>query len=235
LGEIQGFLQRLSITAIPVLLAITFHEAAHGWVAYKKGDPTAKMLGRVTLNPLAHIDPFGTIILPMMMLFFGGPIFGYAKPVPVNFRLLKDQKRDPVYVAAAGVVTNLALAAFSGLLLGMIGFLDPDTTMKIRSFGMKAQASGSIQVALIPLALMCVESVKWNVVLAIFNLIPIPPLDGGRIAVGLLPYGPSQALASVERYGMLILIALLMLDPFGTIWRIITPIMHLLTSLFLGG
>lgn len=235
LGEIQGFLQRLSINLIPLLLAITFHEAAHGWVAYKKGDPTAKMLGRVTLNPLVHIDPFGTIILPMMLLFFGGGIFGWAKPVPVNFRLLHDQKRDPVYVASAGVVTNLALGAISGILLSVIGLIDPDTVMKIRTFGMQAQATGSLQSALVPLALMCVESVKWNVALAIFNLIPIPPLDGGRIAVGLLPYGPSQALASMERYGMLILIALLFLDPFGIIWRIIAPIIHLLTRMFLGG
>jgi Zn-dependent protease len=235
LADIQGFLQRLSINLIPLLIAITFHEAAHGWVAYKKGDPTAKMLGRVTLNPLAHIDPFGTILLPIMCLFFGGGVFGYAKPVPVNFRLLRDQKRDPIYVAIAGVVTNLALAAFSGILLGAIGFLDPAAVMKIKAFGMRAQASGSLQAALIPLALMCVESVKWNVVLAIFNLIPIPPLDGGRIAVGLLPHGPSQALASMERYGMLILIALLFLDPFGIIWRIIAPIIHFLNRMFLGG
>ncbi len=235
MADLQGFLQRLSITAIPVLLAITFHEAAHGWVAYKKGDPTAKMLGRVTLNPIAHIDPFGTVILPLMLLFFGGGLFGYAKPVPVNFRLLRDQKRDPIYVAAAGVVTNLALAAISGVILSVIGLFDPLTITKVKMFGMKAQATASGQVVLIPVALMLIESVKWNVVLAIFNLIPIPPLDGGRIAVGLLPYGPSQALASMERYGMIILIALLMLDPFGIIWRIITPIMHLLIRFFLSG
>jgi Zn-dependent protease len=236
LFDIQGFLQQISIQAIPLLLAITFHEAAHGWVAYKKGDPTAKMLGRVTLNPLAHIDPFGTILLPVVLILMRSPfLFGYAKPVPVNFRLLRDQKRDPVYVASAGVVTNLALAAASGLLLRSIGWMDPYVLPKIAGSGLHAVAEGTLQMALVPLALMCVASVKWNVLLAIFNLIPIPPLDGGRIAVGLLPHGPSQALASIERYGMLILIALFMFDPFGIIHRIIYPVIHLLTLLFLGG
>ncbi|MBI5419701.1 MAG: site-2 protease family protein [Deltaproteobacteria bacterium] len=236
MADIQGFLQHLSIAAIPLLLAITFHEAAHGWVAYKKGDPTAMMLGRVTLNPLKHIDPFGTVLLPGLLILLRSPfLFGYAKPVPVNFRLLRDQKRDPIYVAAAGVVTNLALGAASGLLLRIIGLVDPVIIPKIGSMGLRATADGATQMVLIPLALMCVESVRWNVLLAIFNLIPIPPLDGGRIAVGLLPHGPSQALASIERYGMLILIALFMFDPFGIIWRVISPLIHLLTMLFLGG
>ena len=236
MNDIQGFLQHLSISAIPFVLAITFHEAAHGWVAFKKGDPTAKMLGRVTLNPLAHVDPFGTILIPLMLIFSRSPfLFGYAKPVPVNFRLLRDQKRDPIYVASAGVVTNLALAAISGMLLSTIGLIDAGTLFKVKAFGERAQAAGQLQMALIPLALMCIESVKWNVLLAIFNLIPIPPLDGGRIAVGLLPPGPSQALASVERYGMFLLIALFMFDPFGIIHRIVYPIMYLLIRVFLGG
>ncbi|MBF8259703.1 MAG: Peptidase M50 [Actinobacteria bacterium] len=236
MADIPGFLQHLSISAIPLLLAITFHEAAHGWVAYKKGDPTAKMLGRVTLNPIAHIDLFGTILIPAFLLLTKSPfLFGYAKPVPVNFRLLRDQKRDPIYVASAGVVTNLALAAISGILLNLIGFLDQGTVMKIRMFGERAQAAGTLQMALIPLALMCVESVKWNVLLAIFNLIPVPPLDGGRIAVGLLPPGPSQALASVERYGMLVLIMLFVYDPFGIIHRLVYPLISLLIRMFLSG
>ncbi len=236
MADIQGFLQQLSINAIPLLLAITFHEAAHGWVANKKGDPTAKMLGRVTLNPIAHIDLFGTVLLPLMLIFMRSPfLFGYAKPVPVNFRLLRDQKYDPVYVAAAGVVTNLALAAASGMLLRTIGLLEPNTFLKIAGYGKSATADGTLQMVLIPVALMCVASVKWNVLLAIFNLIPIPPLDGGRIAVGLLPYGPSRALASVERYGMLILILIFVFDPFGIIWRVVNPVIHLLTRMFLGG
>jgi Zn-dependent protease len=236
LFDIASFLHRLSVEALPLVLAITFHEAAHGYVALRKGDPTAQMLGRVTLNPLAHIDPIGTILLPAILILSGSPfLFGWAKPVPVNFRLLRDQKRDPIYVASAGVVTNLALAAISGVIFRVIGMIDPVVIQKTFYQGIAAQPLNSLQMVLVPLALMCVASVKWNVLLAIFNLIPIPPLDGGRIAVGLLPYGPSRALASVERYGMLIIIALFMFDPFGIIRGIIYPVMNLLFAIFLGG
>jgi len=236
LFDFASFLQRISVEALPLVLAITFHEAAHGYVALKKGDPTAQMLGRVTLNPLAHIDPIGTILLPAFLILSGSPfLFGWAKPVPVNFRLLRDQKRDPIYVASAGVVTNLVLAAISGVIFRVIGYIDPVVIQKAFFQGLGSQPTSSLQMVLVPLALMCVASVKWNVLLAIFNLIPIPPLDGGRIAVGLLPYGPSQALASVERYGMLIIIALFMFDPFGIIRGIIYPVMNLLFAIFLGG
>lgn len=236
MGDIASFLQRLSIEALPLVLAITFHEAAHGYVALKKGDPTAKMVGRVTLNPLVHIDPIGTVLLPAFLILTRSPfLFGWAKPVPVNFRLLRDQKRDPIYVAAAGVVTNLALAAISGLLFRFIGFMDPYAIRKAVYQGYAAQADGVAQMIFVPVALMCVASIRWNVLLAIFNLIPIPPLDGGRIAVGLLPYGPSQALASVERYGIILVIVLFMFDPFGIIRGIIYPVMNLLFSIFLGG
>lgn len=234
--DFASFLQRISVEALPLVLAITFHEAAHGYVALKKGDPTAQMLGRVTLNPLAHIDPVGTILLPAFLILSGSPfLFGWAKPVPVNFRLLRDQKRDPIYVASAGVATNLVLAAISGVIFRVIGYIDPVVIQKAFFQGLSSQPTSSLQMVLVPLALMCVASVKWNVLLAIFNLIPVPPLDGGRIAVGLLPYGPSQALASVERYGMLIVIALFMFDPFGIIRGIIYPVMNLLFAIFLGG
>lgn len=234
--DIQSFLHRISIEAVPLILAITFHEAAHGYVAMKKGDPTAKMLGRVTLNPIPHIDPVGTILLPAILILTRSPfLFGWAKPVPVNFRLLRDQKRDPVYVASAGVVTNFALAALSGLLFRLIGMIDPAVIQSIFYTGIQARPDGIFQMLLLPLALMCVASIKWNVLLAIFNLIPIPPLDGGRIAVGLLPFRPAQALASIERYGMLILIFLFMFDPFGIIRGIIYPLMNLLFGIFLGG
>ncbi len=234
--DIATFLHRLSVEALPLVLAITFHEAAHGYVALKKGDPTARMLGRVTLNPLAHIDPIGTILLPAFLILTRSPfLFGWAKPVPVNFRLLRDQKRDPIYVASAGVVTNLALAAVSGLIFRVVGYIDPIVIQKAFFQGLGTQPANSLQMVLIPVALMCIASIKWNVLLAIFNLIPIPPWDGGRIAVGLLPYGPAQTLASVERYGILIVIALFMFDPFGIIRGIIYPVMNLLFAIFLGG
>ena len=239
MSDIGGIIRQFSISAVPLLLAITFHEAAHGYVAERKGDPTARMLGRVTLNPLAHVDPIGTILLPAILILTNSPfLFGWAKPVPVNFRLLRNQKTDPVYVAAAGVVTNMMLAFAAGLVLQGIGLLDPVSLRKAMFYArthLFPSGDGGTQTVLLPLALMCVAAVKWNVLLAIFNLIPIPPLDGGRIAVGLLPYGPSQALASVERYGMLILIVLLMFDPFGVIRGILYPVMSFLFSLFLGG
>ena len=230
LPDIADFLQKVSIYAIPVVVAITFHEAAHGYVAYKKGDPTALMLGRVTLNPLRHIDPVGTILVPVMLLLMGTRmVFGWAKPVPVNFRLLQNQKWDPILVSAAGVVTNFGLAVFSGILFRLLTAYDPEILAAV--MGRDVGGEAAFRVVTVPLVLMSVISVQFNLLLAVFNMIPIPPLDGGRIAVGLLPHRASMVLASVERYGMLIIIALFMFGPVGVIWR---PV-QFLSSVLLGG
>jgi Zn-dependent protease len=195
-------IQQIALWALPVLIAIIFHEVAHGWVAYRLGDPTAARMGRLTLNPIAHIDPIGTILLPALLIISNAPfLFGYAKPVPVNFNNLNNPKRDMIWVALAGPVTNLLLA------LGCIMVLK----MGLPLIAPSAQVSASTLVNfLAPLALMAKNGVLINSVLAVFNAFPLPPLDGGRVAVGLLPEPYSAMLARVEPYGFLILIVLLM-------------------------
>jgi Zn-dependent protease len=183
-----------STWVIPVLLAITLHEAAHAFVARFLGDDTASQLGRVSLNPFKHIDPVGTILLPGLLLLARSPfVFGYAKPVPVKFAALRNPRRDMVWVAAAGPAMNIALAIIAALGFHLVGFLPADSARWVAE---------NLKNALI-----------INVVLAIFNLFPLPPLDGGRIAVGLLPDALAIPLARLERYGMLILIALLIVLP----------------------
>jgi len=184
----------VSIWLLPVLIAVTFHEAAHAYVARFLGDDTASRLGRVSLNPLRHIDPLGTIILPGLLLFARSPfLFGYAKPVPVNYRALRSPRIGMVTVAAAGPAMNIVLAILAALSFHLIVYL-PVTIAQWTALNLK-------------------NALIINVVLGVFNLFPLPPLDGGRIAVGLLPNVLAKQLARLEPYGMIILIGLLILLP----------------------
>lgn len=213
--DFPGVVRQIAISAVPILIAITFHEVAHGLVAYKLGDRTAKAMGRLTLNPLAHIDPFGTILMPVLLLIFtqGQMVFGYAKPVPINPYNFKDPKRDMAISAAAGPITNILLAIASLLIIKLI--LLP--------------ASGLLPKSItLPLFLMLRSSIMINIVLAAFNLIPVPPLDGGRVLVGLLPHRQAVTLSRIEPYGMLIIIILIATGMAG---YFISPLINLFLAL----
>jgi Zn-dependent protease len=187
---------QLSIWFLPVIIAITFHEAAHGYVAWRLGDDTAKQEGRVTFLPWKHIDLVGTIILPAVLLLTRAPfLFGWAKPVPVDFENLQNPKRDMVWVAAAGPGINLVLAIVSAALLHIVPLLPTDIEAWV--------------------ARNLINSVVINLVLAVFNMLPLPPLDGGRVAVGLLPLALARPLARLERIGLLIVILVLFVVPWA--------------------
>ena len=194
----------------PLLFAVVLHEFAHGWAAARLGDDTAARLGRLTLNPLAHVDLVGTIVMPALLFMSGSPfLFGYAKPVPVDWTRLRDPRRDMVWVAAAGPAMNMLLAIVSAIMLGvLLGAAAPADL---------AATTGGGFAVVAPMAVMAQRSVVLNVVLAVFNLLPIPPLDGGRVAVGLLPDSLARPLARVEPFGFLLVFGLLISGMLGTV------------------
>lgn len=214
MNSIPQILHTISYMALPLLFAMVLHEYAHGWVAYRCGDSTAKRQGRLTMNPLAHIDLFGTVILPLLCLAMPGGFFlGWAKPVPIDPHCLHQPRRDMALVAAAGPAMNLALAIGSALLFAILLSIEP----AIGNYWSKSEGATFPDtwqtMLLLPIAVMAVYSVLINVLLMLFNLLPLPPLDGGRILTSLLPPAAAVTLMRVEPYGMFILVGLIIFDP----------------------
>lgn len=209
--QIDQLIQTITLAAIPILFAITLHEAAHGYVARHFGDMTAYQQGRISLNPMRHIDPVGTVLLPLLTLVLGGVLFGWAKPVPVNFGALRNPKKDMLWVAIAGPASNLAMA-LGWALLFKISSSFPDNYFAE------------------PLMGMAVIGIKINVVLLVLNLLPLPPLDGGRVAVSLLPHRQAYQLSRIEPYGMFILIFMAITPVLG--W-VLFPLVKLVENFLL--
>ncbi|MBD3413627.1 MAG: site-2 protease family protein [Candidatus Aminicenantes bacterium] len=218
------------VSLFVILFAITIHEAAHGWAAYKMGDPTAQIMGRITLNPVPHIDPIGTVLMPAILIIMGVPPFGWAKPVPVNPANLRNPKRDNMLISAAGPGANLLAALVSLIAIVFLKALNPNTRYFIRSFLM---GRSGIQAGFQPLeglAVILFYAVFLNVLLAVFNLIPIPPLDGSGIITGLLSEEASQTYEKIRPFGFIIILGLLYL---GLLDLIIRPIQIVIYSIVL--
>ncbi len=213
--QLDHLIQTIAISAIPILFAITLHEAAHGYAARYYGDMTAYQQGRISLNPIRHIDPVGTILLPMLTLWLGGILFGWAKPVPVNFSALRNPKKDMLWVALAGPAANLFMVVCWVFILKMAMAFPESYFYK-------------------PLAEMAKTGVQINVVLMALNLLPLPPLDGGRIAVSLLPHRQAYQLSRVEPYGLFILIFMAMTPVLGWLLRPIINLVYGVIRLLIG-
>ncbi len=211
----DSLIQTISIAAIPVLFAITLHEAAHGYVARHFGDMTAYQQGRISLNPMRHIDPVGTILLPLLTLVLGGVLFGWAKPVPVNFAALRHPKKDMLWVAIAGPASNLAMA-LGWALLYKLAWMNPGNYFAEPMMGMAEWG------------------MRINAILMVLNLLPLPPLDGGRVAVSLLPYRQAIQLSKIEPYGMFILIFLAITPVLSWILTPLVQLVYKFLSLIFG-
>ena len=211
--DLNDLVQKLAVWTLPVLFAITLHEVAHGWVARALGDNTAANQGRLSLNPLKHVDPIGTVLVPGVLLLLGGFLFGWAKPVPVDYRNLKNPKKDMALVAVAGPAVNLLMAIAWAVLLKLALQQPTDEGLWLG------------------IAQMSVAGVSINLVLMVLNLLPLPPLDGGRVAVGLLPLRPAIALSKLEPYGFVILIVLMAT---GILSLILGPLVGESRTLLLG-
>ncbi len=219
---VGNLIANATLYVVPLLLAVTAHEVAHGWVADKRGDPTARDLGRITLNPFAHIDPVGTIILPAILIVFQMQfLFGWAKPVPVRFENLRGGRKDMALVAASGPIANLLLAIASALVYRAV--------LAGNEMGL-AMTNGLFAFVAVPLKSMAVKSVELNLVLMTLNLLPVPPLDGGRILVGLLPESLGAMLEQLERFGLLIVLLLIGTNAWGYVMH---PILKAFLRFFL--
>lgn len=205
------------ISAFVVLFAITVHEASHGWAAFKMGDPTAYHMGRITLNPIRHIDPIGTILLPAMLIIMGAPPFGWAKPVPVNPLNLKDPRRDNLIISIAGPVSNISVAVMAFIVLKILMRINP---------GLLYSGGGGFSSLLSPLITIVYYTIVINVILAFFNLIPIPPLDGSGVVMGLISEEAAQKYEQIRPYGFFILILLIMTGFIGRILGVVLQVVN---------